>query len=87
MAFVYILQSLKSGRYYIGSTRDLKRRFMEHNAGYVDATRNFLPFQLVFYQVFDALEVARAIEAKLKRLKRKDYIAKIVKDGFIREIR
>jgi len=40
--------------------------------------------ELVFSQMFDTLEEARKIELRLKKLKRKDYIEKIVKDGYIK---
>ncbi|MDP2918981.1 MAG: GIY-YIG nuclease family protein, partial [Dehalococcoidia bacterium] len=33
MFYVYILQSEKSGRYYIGSTGDIPTRLAQHNAG------------------------------------------------------
>lgn len=39
---------------------------------------------LVFSQMFDTLEEARRIEIKLKHLKRKDYIEKIIKEGYIK---
>jgi len=32
-AYVYILQSLKNSRFYIGSTTDLNRRLQEHLSG------------------------------------------------------
>ncbi|NWG13301.1 MAG: GIY-YIG nuclease family protein, partial [Acidobacteria bacterium] len=31
--YVYILQSLADGRYYIGQTSDLQNRLQRHNAG------------------------------------------------------
>lgn len=40
--------------------------------------------EIVFYQEYENLKVARKIEYKLKNLKRHDYIASIVKDGFIK---
>ncbi len=39
---------------------------------------------LVFSQKFETIADARAIEKKLKSLKRKDYIEKIIKDGHIK---
>ena len=39
---------------------------------------------LVFSQKFDTLLEARKVELKLKKLKRKDYIEKIIDDGFIK---
>jgi hypothetical protein len=31
--FVYVLQNLKDGTYYVGSTRDLEARLIRHNLG------------------------------------------------------
>jgi len=40
--------------------------------------------KLVFKQEFGSLAIARKIERKIKKLKRKDYIEKIVTDGYIK---
>jgi predicted GIY-YIG superfamily endonuclease len=40
--------------------------------------------KLILAQEYNSLEDARRIELKLKRLKRKDYIAKIIADGIIK---
>ncbi|MBK6912191.1 MAG: GIY-YIG nuclease family protein [Ignavibacteriales bacterium] len=43
MYFVYILQSLKDNKRYIGSTNEIQRRVEEHNSGKVKSTRNRSP--------------------------------------------
>ncbi|MBI5149239.1 MAG: GIY-YIG nuclease family protein [Candidatus Omnitrophica bacterium] len=83
MAFVYILESLKTGRYYIGSTNDAKKRLESHNAAQVPATRNFRPYRQVFLARYDDMKTARRVELRLKGLKRRDYIAKIIESGKI----
>jgi len=40
--------------------------------------------ELVFFQKFPNLKEARRIESKIKKLKRKDYIEKIIKEGYIK---
>jgi predicted GIY-YIG superfamily endonuclease len=40
--------------------------------------------KMVFKQEYSTLGEARKIETKLKKLKRRDYIRKIVEDGFIK---
>ncbi|MEX2597779.1 MAG: GIY-YIG nuclease family protein [Salibacteraceae bacterium] len=40
---VYILRSLKNGRFYIGQTQNIQTRIEKHNAGYVKSTKPFLP--------------------------------------------
>jgi predicted GIY-YIG superfamily endonuclease len=39
MAWVYILQSGKTQRFYIGSTNDFARRLEEHQRGHTPSTR------------------------------------------------
>ena len=38
MWYVYILESEKDDKHYIGSSNDLKRRIEEHNKGIVEST-------------------------------------------------
>ncbi|MBU4256952.1 GIY-YIG nuclease family protein [Patescibacteria group bacterium] len=84
MAFVYILKSLTDGRYYIGSTTNLDQRIEHHKNGHTPSTKRFGRISLVFSQKYEKLSDARIIEKKLKKLKRKDYIEKIIKEGFIK---
>ena len=50
--YTYILQSQKNNSFYIGYTSDLKKRFIEHNAGLSQATKPFCPWKLIFYEAF-----------------------------------
>jgi len=50
MNYVYILLSGKDGKFYTGSTKDLKRRINEHNSGRVDSTKDRLPMKLIYYE-------------------------------------
>ena len=83
MGYVYILKSSK-GFYYIGSTSDLKRRLKQHLSGNTYTTRKMEEINLVFSQKFDTLQKARTLEFKLKSFKRKNFIEKIIKDGYIK---
>ncbi|HPS21451.1 MAG TPA: GIY-YIG nuclease family protein [Candidatus Paceibacterota bacterium] len=82
-AYVYILKN-DSGKFYIGSTNDLNRRLKQHKSGHTQTTHNMGSLKLVLKQSYPSLEVARKIEIKIKKLKRKDYIEKMVKEGYIR---
>jgi len=84
MAYVYILKSLKNGKFYIGSTLNIEERVKKHNNGYVYYTKRNLPFELVFKQEYPSLAIARKIEYRLKRFKRRDFIEKIIQEGRIR---
>jgi putative endonuclease len=51
MFYVYVLQSVKFDKKYIGFTDDLKRRFEEHNSKKGgDFTRKNGPWKLIFYE-------------------------------------
>ena len=50
MYYVYILISQKDRRFYVGSTKDLKRRFEEHSKGLVESTQHRRPLVLVAYE-------------------------------------
>ncbi|MGY4300690.1 putative GIY-YIG superfamily endonuclease [Bradyrhizobium sp. i1.4.4] len=43
MKYVYILESLDSGHFYIGITDDLRARLAKHNAGEVPHTSKYGP--------------------------------------------
>lgn len=83
MPYIYILQNEK-GRYYIGSTINLERRLKQHLQGSTYSTKRMGNLKLIFYQEYKTSKEARQIEYKLKKLKRHDYIASIIKDGFIK---
>ncbi len=84
-AFVYILKSGK-GKFYIGSTTDLENRLKHHKGGYTPSTKKLGNVDLVYSQAYPSLREARIIEKRLKKLKRKDYIEKIISDGIIKMV-
>ena len=80
-AGVYILQSDKNGRYYIGSTNNIKERLGIHNSGRVKSTVNLRPFVLkVFIVCLNSTEAKRA-EYRLKKYKRRDILEKVINDS------
>ena len=83
MAFVYILEN-KLGRYYVGSTLDMRARLRHHVGGYTPSTRRLGTVHLVLHQEYKTLAEARSVERKLKKLRRKDYIRKIIEQGYIK---
>lgn len=66
MNYLYILKSKKDGNLYIGSTNNLKRRFSEHNKGYVFSTKNRRPLVLIYYEAYSSEKDARKREHNLK---------------------
>ena len=83
MPYVYILKSNK-GNFYVGSTVNIKNRLKQHLGGHTQTTKNKKIYNLVFKQELSTLLEARRIERKIKNWKRKDYIEKILNDGYIK---
>ena len=53
MYTVYVLQSLKDKRTYVGCTHDLGNRIKEHNYGEVQSTRARKPLILIYKEKFE----------------------------------
>ena len=53
MYYTYILKSLKDGKYYYGSTSNLKNRISQHNYGKVRSTKNRRPLTLHYFLQFE----------------------------------
>jgi putative endonuclease len=66
--FVYILNSEKFDKYYIGQTDDINNRLHRHNSGYEKATKPYLPWELVWHTEKPSRAEAMELEKKLKNL-------------------
>jgi putative endonuclease len=67
--FVYILQSLKDFKYYIGETADIDNRLKFHNKGLQRSTKNRAPFRLVLFEEFESRNDALRREKEIKSWK------------------
>ena len=65
MWYVYVLQNQK-GNWYIGSTRDLRKRILRHNSGMNKSTKYGLPWKLIYCEICLNKDDARAREKYLK---------------------
>ena len=63
--FVYILKC-NDGKPYVGCTNNLEERLERHKRGYVPATENKLPIELVSYTFFKNKYSAYDFEKYLK---------------------
>ncbi|QQG42984.1 MAG: GIY-YIG nuclease family protein [Candidatus Giovannonibacteria bacterium] len=50
MFYVYVLESIKNSKLYIGYTNDLRKRLDEHNRGLNFSTKPFRPWRLIYYE-------------------------------------
>ncbi len=69
--YLYVLRSEKDGRFYIGSTHDLRERVKLHNTGAVKSTRPRRPLELIFYEAYANEYDAKRREGYLKTAKGK----------------
>ena len=69
MYYVYILQSNKHGRYYIGHTEQIDERLKTHNSGRVKSTKNGIPWSLIYTEVCESKSLACRREIQIKRYK------------------
>jgi putative endonuclease len=65
--YTYILQSLKDGSFYTGSTHDPKERVLKHNNGEVIYTAKKKPWKIVWYCAFTTKKKAVDFEMYLKQ--------------------
>jgi putative endonuclease len=63
--YVYILESLQDGSFYIGFSTDVNRRLDEHNSGESKYTRTKVPWKVVYIEEH---------ESKMKALKREKFL-------------
>jgi len=74
MFYTYILKSKKDGKFYIGFTQDLRKRFKEHNDGKSTYTKGRGPYELIYYEACLDKEDARSRELYLKSGRGRRYI-------------
>ena len=69
MLYVYLIQSSRTGKIYIGYTNDLRTRLADHNWGRSRATKAYAPYALVYYEAYRVRSDAMRRERKLKDFK------------------
>ncbi len=77
--FVYIIKSLKDGRYYIGSTANVEARLQFHNAGLQRSTKHRIPFILVYSEKLPSKSLALQREKQIKAYKGGEAFKKLIK--------
>jgi len=77
--FIYILQSLVDGTYYIGSTQDLEARLERHNEGRSKYTKPKRPWKMIYYEEYDRRSNAARREKEIKSRKSRKLIEDLVR--------
>ena len=76
--FLYILQSKKNRKYYVGHTNDLERRIVEHNSGQTKSTKTGIPWEVIYTKEYDSNIEANRAELEIKKKKSRKYIEKLI---------
>ena len=66
MFFVYILYSKSRKSYYIGATKRIEERMVEHNKGLSRSTKAGIPWDLIYSEKHGTMSAARAREKFFK---------------------
>ena len=66
MCYVYVLYSSKYDRFYISITNDINVRLKTHNSGGVKSTKAYMPWRVVYKEVYKNKMEARIREKYLK---------------------
>jgi putative endonuclease len=80
MFYVYILQSLKDKKLYIGFTSNLRKRLIDHNTGGTKSTKLRRPFRLIYYEAHLSKEDAKRRERYFKTSKGKNTLKQILRN-------
>ena len=67
LSYVYLLQSQRDKRYYLGWTTDILRRLGEYNKKVNASTKSRAPFKLVGFEIYSSKKEAKDRERILKR--------------------
>jgi putative endonuclease len=79
--YVYVLQSHKDDKFYIGFTNNIERRMIEHNSGQGTSTAPRRPFKLIYYEAHLSKEDAMRRERYFKTTKGKVTLRQVLKDS------
>ncbi len=77
--YLYVLQSQKNGKYYVGITKDIKSRLNQHNRGAGKSTKSSKPWSLLYIEEYNSLSDASKRERYIKNQKSRLYIENLIK--------
>ena len=79
---VYILKSLKDYGFYIGCTKNVQKRIIEHNKGRTPSLKNRRPLVIVYVEECDNVKDAYKREKEIKSYKGGNEFKKLINGGF-----
>ena len=80
MYYVYTLESLVDFSYYIGYTKYLDIRILQHNSGKSLYTKRKMPWKLVYREEYENRSEAIKREKFLKAQRNKNFYQRLIKE-------
>jgi len=77
----YILFSPTTGRYYIGSTKNIAERLLRHNKGATQSTKPYRPWVVVHEEKFETKTEAQKRENLIKSYKHGEAFKKLLRSN------
>jgi putative endonuclease len=77
MYYVYAIKSLIRDYIYVGITKNIERRLIQHNKGLARATRPYKPFELFF---------AEKVQTRIKARKKEKYLKSGCGKEFLKDL-
>ncbi len=78
MYYIYILYSKDFDKYYVGQCEDIDIRLKRHNNRGVPSTKPYIPWKLVYKEVFATRAEAATREKEIKNKKSRKYIEYLI---------
>ena len=78
-SYLYILQSIQSGKYYVGVSNDPELRLTYHNTIEKGFTSRYRPWELKFTKEYTSRIEAMKMERKIKSWKSRKKIEEIIR--------
>lgn len=85
--YVYTIESRKTGDLYVGWTKDLRKRFKEHNQGKNFSTKTKVPWLLIRYEAYLNEKDAKRREKYLKTNQGARLLKRAMKEYFYEKSR
>ena len=80
MYYVYVLKSLRDGKFYIGYSFDWQKRLKSHNSGSVKITKDRRPFKLIYLEGYQNQQDATSREKFFKTGWGRTHLKKVLKN-------
>jgi putative endonuclease len=74
MYYVYVLESQKDGKHYVGQTANLQVRLSQHNSGESRYTKNRGPWAIIYSEEYNTRSEAMRRERYLKTGVGRDFL-------------